>query len=78
MERKSEMISKIQNFSAMVMNQYNTKIKRFRSDNGGEYNNRALKNFFQNEGIIYKNTALYSYESNGKAERYNRTIVIDA
>jgi transposase InsO family protein len=50
-------------------------ILRFRTDNGGEYVNKELEGFFQSKGIIHELTPAYSHESNGVAERYNRTIV---
>jgi hypothetical protein len=50
-------------------------ILRFRTDNGGEYVNENLKEFFTSEGIIHELTPAYSHESNGVAERFNRTII---
>jgi len=67
----------IQLFVAMTMNQFGTKIKRLRSNSRGEYYNKTMKAWFQRQGIIYKVTTLYYYESNGKAERFNRTIITD-
>ena len=50
-------------------------IKRFRTDNGGEYVNNEMPILLQKHGIIHDKTPPYSHESNGVAERYNRTII---
>jgi len=43
MKLKSETIQQVQGFMAMVSNQFGTTVKRLRSNNGGEYNNRQMK-----------------------------------
>jgi transposase InsO family protein len=48
------------------------KIKRVRSDRGGEY--ISFNDFCAKEGIIHEVTPPYSPESNGIAERKNRTL----
>ena len=50
-------------------------IQRFRADRGGEYIDAEVKDFFAQEGIIQEPTPSYSHESNGVAERFNRTII---
>ncbi|OMO89770.1 Integrase, catalytic core [Corchorus capsularis] len=59
-------------YKAEVENQLNKKIKRVRSDRGGEY--VLLNNYYEKEGIIHEVTPPYSPESNGVAERKNRTL----
>ena len=49
-------------------------ILRFTTDYGGEYVNKELKEFFESERIIHEISPPYSHESNGIAERFNRTI----
>ena len=49
------------------------KIKYLRTDGGGEYE-RDLKPVLEEMGIQYEPTAPYSPQSNGKAERLNRTL----
>jgi len=46
----------------------------FRTDNGGEYITTDLIGFFTSKGIIHEFSPPYSPESNGVAERPNRTI----
>lgn len=55
-----------------VENQLNRKIKRIRSDRGGEY--VLLNDYCEKYGIIHEITPPYSPESNGVAERKNRTL----
>jgi hypothetical protein len=57
-----------------VERQFGKKIKRIRSDNGGEYISNELKDFFLTSGVIHELTPPYSPESNGIAERFNQII----
>ena len=50
----------------------NKKIKRIRSDRGGEY--VLFNEYCVREGIIHEVTPLYSPNSNGVAERKNITL----
>ena len=59
-------------YKAEVENQLDRKIKRIRSDRGGEY--IPLNNYCEKEGIIHEVTPPYSPKSNGVAERKNRTL----
>lgn len=55
--------------------QTNRRIKAFRSDNGGEYTSQEFKTFIKAKGIEHQFTAPATAESNGTAERLNRTIL---
>jgi transposase InsO family protein len=57
-----------------VGSQFVKKIKRIRSDNGGEYISNELKDFILMSGVIHDLTPPYSSESNGMADRFNQTI----
>ena len=61
-------------FKSEVENQLNKKIKRLRSDRGGEYEDGQLSEFCEKHGIIHETTPPYSPASNGVAERKNRTL----
>ena len=50
------------------------KIKRLRSGRGGEYFSQDFTSFYEKYGIIHERTPPYSSESNGIAERKNRTL----
>lgn len=69
----------------MVKTQYNAQIQVLRSDNGGEYQNSELQQFFEEEGIINQTTCSNTPQQNGVAERKNhhllevvRAILIEA
>ena len=51
-----------------------TVIRRFKSDNGGEYLSKKLKDFFTQRGTIHDRTPPYAHELNGVAERFNQTV----
>ncbi|CAM8966409.1 unnamed protein product [Rhodiola kirilowii] len=70
---KDEAIEKFAMYKLEVENQLNKKIKRLRSDRGGEYS-EPFGALCAQTGIIHEVTPPYSPESNGIAERKNRTI----
>lgn len=74
LKTKSQTAPTIQLFITEIERQYDTKVKRLRSDNGGEYVTQELKEFLQSQGIIHEFSPAYSSESNGIAERYNQSI----
>lgn len=49
-------------------------IRKLRCDNGREYANYDMEMFCRKKGITIEYTAPYCSQSNGKAERLNRTI----
>ena len=56
-----------------VENQLSKKIKRLRSDRGGEYESNPFNTFCEEHGIIHESTPLYSPKFNGVVERKNIT-----
>ncbi|KAL0410796.1 UNVERIFIED_CONTAM: Retrovirus-related Pol polyprotein from transposon TNT 1-94 [Sesamum latifolium] len=50
------------------------KLKRLRSDRGGEYESSKFNKYYQTFRIIHEETPPYSPSSNGVAERKNRTF----
>lgn len=74
LKEKSDTHKAIKTFVTRVEKQYDAKVKKFRNDNGGEYINDANKNYFSEKGIEVETSPPYSHESNGVAERFNRTI----
>ncbi|WJZ85230.1 hypothetical protein VitviT2T_004776 [Vitis vinifera] len=68
-----ETIEKFVLYKNEVENQLNKKIKVLRSDRGGEYESPFVDICAQH-GIIHETTAPYSPQSNGVAERKNRTL----
>ena len=74
LKSKSEAAQATIDFLTILDTQYNCRVKSFRTDNGGEYCNATLSSFFAKKGIIHHLTPPYSPESNGVAERMNRSI----
>ncbi|KZV17034.1 hypothetical protein F511_34284 [Dorcoceras hygrometricum] len=70
---KDEAIEAFTKYKNEVENQLTSKIKMIRSDRGGEYV-APFEEFCSNSGIIHQTTAPYSPQSNGVAERKNRTL----
>ena len=55
-------------------NQLDRKIKKFRSDKGGEYGTKTLEDFCEKNCIIHEVSAPYTPQQNGLAEQKNRTL----
>ena len=71
---KDEALDYFKIYKAEVENQLERKIKRLRSDRGGEYFPKVFDEFCEEHGIIHERTPPYSPQSNGVAERKNRTL----
>ncbi|KAL0553832.1 hypothetical protein IC582_007736 [Cucumis melo] len=71
---KDEAGSMFLKFKAESENQLGKKIKRLRSDRGGEYSDKTLKDFCESNGVTHEFTAPYLPQQNGIAERKNRTL----
>ena len=61
-------------YKVKVENQLDWKIKRLRSDRGGEYDTNSLTAFCEKNGIIHETSAPYMPQQNGVAERKNRIL----
>lgn len=75
LHNKSQVFQCFVKFKTLVENQIESKIKKFRSDNGTEFDNTKFKMFFEKCGIEYQRSAPYSPQQNGMAERMNRTLL---
>src|SRR3954464_9206016 len=71
---KDEALHYFKIYKAEVENQLEKKIKRVRFDSGGEYFSNDFNSFCAEHGIIHERTPPYSPQSNGVAERKNRTL----
>lgn len=78
LRHKSDAYEKFKEFDRMVENKFGRKIQVVHADNGREYCNENMYRYFKSRGIRMENTAPYTPEQNGKAERENRTIVESA
>jgi len=74
-KNQSAVMECFQKFKAVIQNQYKHRIKRFRSDGGGEYTSAAFSRLLTEAGIVREQTAPYSLEQNGVCEPANRTII---
>jgi hypothetical protein len=71
---KDEALNCFKIYKAEVENQLKRKIKRVRSDRGGEYLSNNFGEYYAEHGIIHETTTPYSPQSNGVAERKNQTL----
>ena len=74
LKHKSDVFEKFIEWKAMVEKQTGKKLKKLRSDNGGEYLSEQFTNYFKKEGICRELTIRKTPEQNGVAERLNRTL----
>ena len=72
---KDEVFSKFLEWKSMVEKSIGIQVKRFRTDNGREFIFNEYERYLKKEGIIHETTVPYTPEQNGKAERFNRTVV---
>jgi transposase InsO family protein len=72
LKTKDETLNYLKTYKAKVKNQLEKKIKRFRSDRGGEYFFNEFDLFCMEYDIIHESTSPYSPQSNRIAERKNR------
>ena len=72
---KDEVFNKFKTYKTEVENQLERKVKKLRSDRGGEYTLNDLRTFSEEHGLIREVTPPYSPQSNGIAEIKNRTLM---
>lgn len=72
---KDEVVEYVRKYIARIERETDRKVKRFRSDNGLEYCNKALKQLFDETGIKHERTNIDTPQMNGIAERINRTLL---
>jgi transposase InsO family protein len=74
LKTKDEALNCFKTYKAEVENQLEKKIKRFRSNRGGEYFSNEFDLFYMKHDVIPERMLPYSPQSNGVAERKNRTL----
>ncbi|CAL2276928.1 unnamed protein product [Prunus armeniaca] len=75
LQHKSQVLNVFKRFKSMVELQNGYKIKKLRSDRGGEYTSLEFLKFCDDVGMERQLTVAYSPQQNSVAERKNRTIV---
>jgi hypothetical protein len=74
LKTKDKTLNYFKAYKVEVENQLERKIKRSRFDRGGEYFSSEFSEFCVEHDIIHERTPSYSPQSNGIAERKNRTL----
>ena len=74
LKAKSEASTKIKEWIPVAERQAGTKLQVIRSDNGGEFLPLAFISWLKLQGVTQQTTPPRSPESNGLAERLNRTL----
>ncbi|GJT55653.1 putative RNA-directed DNA polymerase [Tanacetum coccineum] len=72
---KDEVSHFITVFYNLIENQFNKKIKVFRSDNGTEFVNQYVNKFCADKGVIHQTSCAYTPQQNGIAERKHRHLL---
>lgn len=73
MQHKSETQNLLKSFVIFAQTQFHANIKTIRVDNGSEF--FSMREFFQNHGIAYQRTCVYTPQQNGVVERKHRHIL---
>ena len=73
---KSDVCQIVKNFFSMMQNQFQTNIQVFRSDNGKEYFNTIVDDFFLKNGIVHQSSCPNTPQLNGVAEMKNRHLLV--
>ena len=74
LKNKDETMEAFIRYKNEVHNQLSEKIKRLRSNRGGEYESNPFNTFCDEHGIRHETTPPYSPESIGVAKRKNTTL----
>ncbi|KAI3788114.1 hypothetical protein L2E82_00783 [Cichorium intybus] len=75
LKSKEEVFENVVTFFNMIKLQFSKTVKMFRSDNGTEFVNSKVKNFFEKEGILHQTTCVYTPQQNGVVERKHRHLM---
>jgi transposase InsO family protein len=74
LRHKSDVNATIQNFYALVQNQFRCTIQSLQCDNGTKFINSTLRQFLITRGVTYRLSCPYTSAQNGKVERALRTV----
>ena len=72
---KDEVPYYINMFHDFIENQFNKRIKAFRSDNGTEFVNQTVNKLCVDKGITHQTSCAYTPQQNGIAERKHRHLL---
>ncbi|GAA5913710.1 hypothetical protein JCM5296_000009 [Sporobolomyces johnsonii] len=74
-KRATEISEVFSSFKRSIETSSGRKIRRIRSDNGGEFVNSTFSTLLDEAGIVHERTAPYTPEQNGQVERLNGSIM---
>lgn len=74
-KNKSEVFNCFREYAQMVQTKFRKRISTLRCDNGREYYSNEFKNYCKENGTVIDYTVPYTPQQNGKAERFNRSLV---
>lgn len=72
---KGETQETFKKFARIAQNEFELKIKKVTSDNGGVFKNTQVEEFLDEEGIKYEFSAPYDPPQSGSVERKNNTLI---
>jgi transposase InsO family protein len=72
---KSDAFATFKTFAKRIHNEFETTIKKVRSDNGSEFKNTRVDELYDEFGIRHKFSAKYTLQSNSLVKRQNRTLI---
>jgi hypothetical protein len=75
LKQKSQQLKAFKGFQMAFERQLGVKIKRLRTDGGGEYSGNQAQEYLSENGIKWERSAPRTQQQNGRAERLNRTIM---
>ncbi|MFA1236629.1 integrase catalytic domain-containing protein, partial [Klebsiella pneumoniae] len=75
LKHKSEVMAYFKLFHSLIKNQFDTSIKNFRSDSGGEYMSNEFQNYLKENEIIHQRSCPRTPQQNGVSERKHRHII---
>src|SRR4029078_12185594 len=72
---KSETPKVFKTFARRAQREYNSPIVKIQSNNGTEFKNIKIEEWYDEEGIKHEFSATYMPQQNGVAERKNKTLI---
>jgi len=78
LKKKGEVFINFERWYKKLRNIFGKNIKYLRSDNGTEFTNNHIRRFCKDNGIIQQFSIPYNPQQNGRAERFQETLIYNA
>ncbi len=75
LRHKSQAFDEFLKFVTWAQTQSGNKLKRYRTDFGGEFDNQSFKIWCEENGVQWEPSVPYCPEQNGKAEKLNYILM---